>query len=46
VLVPWPSEWRWLASGERSPWFPGVPIYRQAKDGGWDGALAQLAKDL
>lgn len=28
VLVPSPAEWRWMASGERSPWFPGVEVIR------------------
>ncbi|MFN7088135.1 MAG: tetratricopeptide repeat protein [Burkholderiales bacterium] len=42
VLVPCPGEWRWLASGSSSPWFPDFRIYRQALDGSWDGALAKL----
>ena len=43
VLVPFPPEWRWLAAGERSPWFPAWPLYRQAADGSWGGALERLA---
>ena len=23
VLVPAPPEWRWMAEGKESPWFPG-----------------------
>jgi Tfp pilus assembly protein PilF len=46
VLVPMPADWRWLSAGGESPWFPGSWIYRQAKDGDWDGALARLAGDL
>lgn len=46
VLVAWPPEWRWLAEGERSPWLPSMRLYRQARDGGWDAALAALRKDL
>ncbi len=46
VLVPCPAEWRWMASGGESPWFPGFPIYRQGLDGDWKAALARLAKDL
>ena len=28
VFVPFPPEWRWMRSGERSPWFPGARITR------------------
>ena len=46
VLVPWPAEWRWMATGDESPWFPGFRVYRQQADGGWDDALRRLAADL
>ena len=46
VLVPSPSEWRWMNRGKRSPWFPQFSIYRQSLDGDWTPALTQLARDL
>ena len=46
VLVPSPSEWRWMAEGKESPWFPGFRVYRQAYDNNWDRALADLECDL
>ncbi len=46
VLVPAPPEWRWMAAGRFSPWFPGFPVYRQSSDGDWREALAVLAHDL
>lgn len=46
VLVPSPAEWRWLHSGDHSPWFPGFTIYRQSLHGDWTTALAALARDL
>lgn len=46
VLVPQPAEWRWMASGAASPWFPGFSIYRQSSGGHWAGALARLRLDL
>lgn len=46
VLVPCPAEWRWMAAGEASPWFPGFSIYRQALDGDWSPAFAKLAQTL
>lgn len=46
VLVPCPPDWRWGASGNQSPWFPGFAVYRQQGDGDWGGAFAQLQLDL
>ena len=45
ILVAHPPEWRW-GLAPRSPWFPGVPLYRQDAGGDWSEAFAQLAKDL
>jgi len=46
VLMPCPPDWRWLASGKESPWFPGFVIYRQNSDGDWSAALQELQRDL
>lgn len=46
VLVPCPAEWRWMAVGSSSPWFPGFSLYRQSHEGDWSAALARLREDL
>lgn len=46
VLVPAPPEWRWMAEGKESPWFPGFTVYRQGYDGSWEGAFDMLTADL
>lgn len=46
VLVPNPPEFRWMAEGDESPWFPGCRVYRQGSDGSWDLALRRLARDF
>jgi tetratricopeptide (TPR) repeat protein len=46
VLVPSPPEFRWMATGSVSPWFPDCRVYRQGIDGSWDEALAGLTADL
>ncbi len=46
VLVPQPPEFRWMAEGDESPWFPGTRVYRQTTAGDWDPAFAALASDL
>jgi len=46
VLVPRPAEWRWMDEGERSPWFPEFPIYRQPPSRDWTEPLSRLRRDL
>lgn len=46
VLVPNPPEWRWMRTGEASPWFPGSSVYRQPASRDWTGPLRQLSADL
>lgn len=46
VLVPSPAEWRWMARGSASPWFPDFSIYRQSPHGEWRDAVQTLADDL
>lgn len=46
VLVPMPPEWRWMAAGGASPWFPGSRVYRQGADRSWTGALEDMAREL
>jgi tetratricopeptide (TPR) repeat protein len=46
VLVPSPPDWRWMASGDRAPWFPDCPLFRQQSDASWDAALTGLTAML
>jgi tetratricopeptide (TPR) repeat protein len=46
VLVPFPPEWRWMRSGEGSPWFPGFRVYRERPGQDWSDALAALRAAL
>lgn len=46
VLVPFPPEFRWMHTGDSSPWFPGFRIYRQSSGHGWEPALERLGFDL
>lgn len=46
VLVPCPPDFRWMAEGAESPWFPGCQVYRQEANRSWTEALAALRRDL
>lgn len=46
ILVPYPPEYLWMASGRDSRWFPGTTVYRQTAGRDWGAALAELRRDL
>jgi tetratricopeptide (TPR) repeat protein len=46
VLVPNPPEWRWMRTGQSSPWFPGFSLYREPPNRDWSDALSRLREDL
>lgn len=46
VLIPSPPEYRWMASSDESPWFPGTSLYRETHESGWDDAYKDLAAAL
>ncbi|MDH5545523.1 MAG: tetratricopeptide repeat protein [Gammaproteobacteria bacterium] len=35
VLVLFPPDWRWMYSGDSTPWCPGFHILRQSPEGEW-----------
>lgn len=39
-------DWRWLAGGRGSPWYPAIRKYRQPRPGDWPGVLAETRADL
>lgn len=40
------QDWRWLAEGDTSPWYPNSTIIRQEKNGHWERATPALAQYL
>lgn len=46
VLVSGSVEFRWMAEGTRSPWFPDFRIHRQQANGDWAAALGEAVSAL
>ena len=40
------ADWRWLADGDSSPWYPTLRLFRQRIDGDWSVPLAGLRRWL
>jgi hypothetical protein len=43
LLPDYQCDWRWLAEGERTPWYPSLRLFRQPRGGGWAPVAAALA---
>jgi tetratricopeptide (TPR) repeat protein len=46
MLVPHLQDFRCMATGDSSPWFPGFTLYRKDPNGNWDKALEQLKRHI
>jgi tetratricopeptide (TPR) repeat protein len=38
--------WRWLSTGDRSPWYPRMTIFRQQTAGQWDEVIERVRLEL
>jgi tetratricopeptide (TPR) repeat protein len=46
VLVPSVPEWRYLAQGERMPWYPSARLFRQGPAESWGAVVGRVAAAL
>ena len=46
VALRWIPEWRWLLTGDRSPWYTSVRLFRQTNDGDWGNVVQRIAAEL
>ncbi|MGH6954259.1 MAG: tetratricopeptide repeat protein [Alphaproteobacteria bacterium] len=46
LLLPRVPDWRWGLSGESTPWYPTMRLFRQSRAGDWDGVFAEVADAL
>lgn len=46
VILPVNSNWMWGASGDRTPWYNSIRIFRQTVAGRWSKPLESLRKSL
>lgn len=46
VLLSTASDWRWMASGATTPWYPRARLFRQESPGDWGGVIGRVAEAL
>ncbi|HVW10829.1 MAG TPA: hypothetical protein VHC90_19720 [Bryobacteraceae bacterium] len=45
LLLPWRADWRWMLARNDSPWYPGMRLIRQTREGDWLGVI-QIARAM
>ena len=43
VLLPEACDWRWGVGTDATPWYPGLTLVRQPRQGDWESAIAGAA---
>jgi tetratricopeptide (TPR) repeat protein len=46
VLLNATPDWRWLQTGERSPWYPSLQLFRSQSNARWAAVIDALAQRL
>lgn len=46
IVLQHTPDWRWMLSGEHTPWFPTLRLWRQDRPGDWTGVVRRVAKAL
>jgi hypothetical protein len=43
IALPFSPDWRWRLTGDDSPWYPTVRLFRQQTAGDWDEVFERMA---
>ena len=46
ILLPRPADMRWLLDRQDSPWYPSARLFRQHRQGHWEGVLKEVAEGI
>ena len=46
LLLQFAADWRWLAAGKTSPWYPSLRIFRQSSPGNWPDLIHLVHQEL
>lgn len=46
VLLPLAPDWRWLQTGDDSPWYPTLRLFRQPQRGDWESVVQRVLNAL
>jgi tetratricopeptide (TPR) repeat protein len=46
MMLPFSADCRWLLNRQDTPWYPTARLFRQKRNGDWDGVVAEVVGSL
>lgn len=46
TILPLNADWRWGETGDCSPWYPSMRLFRQERSGDWSPVIARVRQEL
>jgi len=46
TMLAYVSDWRWQVTGEGSPWYPTMRLFRQPRLGDWEAVVEKVAREM
>ena len=46
LLLQHAADWRWMARGQDTPWYPSMRLFRQPASGDWEGVVRAVSAAL
>jgi hypothetical protein len=46
VMLPYQADWRWMQDTDRSPWYPTLRLFRQARPEDWNSVIDRIEPAL
>ena len=46
TMLPARADWRWLEGRDDTPWYPTMRLFRQERQGEWEGVVERVTRDL
>lgn len=46
TIIPFSPDWRWLESGQDTPWYPTMRLFRQDAIGNWQTVMQRVKSEL
>jgi hypothetical protein len=46
TLLPFQCDWRWMAEGDSTPWYPNMRLFRQPDPGNWTAVIGRVGAEL
>lgn len=46
TVLPFTPDWRWLQTGSKTPWYPGMTLFRQPRPGDWETVFQEVRQAI